>query len=154
MNNLSIEDRFWQKVQKTASCWLWTASKFKGKGYGQFQVNGSPKRAHRVSWEFHRGPIPEGLQVLHECDNQSCVNPDHLFLGTQLANMQDKVAKNRQARGHQNGRAKMTWSEVRDARAAHLLGESYSAIAKRLGVGKTTIALMLNGITWKELPCG
>ncbi len=91
------EERFWKHVHKTDSCWLWTAS-VNDKGYGQLfvGVGKSPLRAHRVSWELHRGLIPIGLLVLHHCDNPPCVRPDHLFLGTYKDSTQDMISKGRQ----------------------------------------------------------
>lgn len=94
-----IEDRFWEKVQKTDSCWLWTGSKQGRMGYGYLHIGGKkdrkPSRAHRLSWVIHNGPIPDGLYVLHKCDVPACVNPDHLFLGDHKANMQDCASKGR-----------------------------------------------------------
>lgn len=74
---LSLEERFWSKVEKSAGCWRWLAS-VDSKGYGQFMLNGSPKRAHRVSYELVHGAIPLGLQLDHLCRNIECVNPTHL----------------------------------------------------------------------------
>lgn len=92
-----LADRFWEKVHKTESCWLWTASVKDGFPYGQIGHPGTrtPRRAHRVSWELHNGPIPAGLFVLHKCDNPRCVRPDHLFLGTQSDNLKDAYSKGR-----------------------------------------------------------
>lgn len=88
-------NRFWNKVYKTDSCWLWIGSRLPT-GYGTFRVGKKVKRAHRVSWELHNGPIIDGsLLVCHTCDNPMCVNPDHLFLGTNLDNMRDRNAKGR-----------------------------------------------------------
>jgi hypothetical protein len=88
-------DRFWTKVQKSDGCWQWTAYR-DPMGYGRFRLNGEARLAHRVSWEMHNGSIsPEDLCVLHKCDNPSCVNPDHLFLGDRIANVADMVAKGR-----------------------------------------------------------
>jgi hypothetical protein len=87
----SLGTRFWSKVKKTDSCWLWTASRTK-KGYGRFGTG----RAHRASFEAANGKIPPGKFVLHRCDVPACVNPKHLFLGTHSENMEDKYAKGRQ----------------------------------------------------------
>lgn len=94
------ETRFWSHVDKTGDCWLWTASVFKDRyGYGKFNAaSEKPTRvvyAHRFSWELANGPIPDGLWVLHHCDNPPCVRPDHLFLGTQSANVADMHSKGR-----------------------------------------------------------
>lgn len=95
------EDRFWAKVDKSGDCWVWTASVFRERlGYGKFQTgsNRGESRvayAHRVSWELHFGPIPNGLFVCHHCDNPPCVRPDHLFLGTAADNVRDMDRKGR-----------------------------------------------------------
>lgn len=97
---IPLKDRFWSKVVKTDTCWIWIgAGSTSKKGYGQIRLPGAKGRqtsAHRVSWILHRGEIPIGLDVLHKCDNPPCVNPDHLFLGTNQDNVNDKVSKGRQ----------------------------------------------------------
>ena len=92
----SVLQRFWQRVNKEAEDghWVWTGAK-RGFGYGQLFVNGKNQSAHRLSWELHNGPIPEGLWVLHKCDYPPCVNPEHLFLGTPQDNALDKCKKGR-----------------------------------------------------------
>lgn len=102
------EQRFWKRVQKTDTCWLWTGSKTKD-GYGQISVEGKNNLAHRFSWIFHNGPIPDALCVLHICDNPPCTNPEHLFLGTQPDNMADKTRKGRgnQLKGINHPRIKL-----------------------------------------------
>ncbi len=93
--NSTAQKRFWIKVQKTEGCWNWTGSKDRD-GYGRFGTNGrnsSPHLAQRVSWFIKFGDIPEGSCILHRCDNPSCVNPDHLFIGTPYDNMRDMVEK-------------------------------------------------------------
>ena len=91
---LSAEQRFWRFVERnTEGCWSWTGSK--DEGYGRFGVDGRTVRAHRFSYELHHGPIPDGMVVMHKCDNPQCTNPGHLELGTLHDNALDMVAKGR-----------------------------------------------------------
>jgi hypothetical protein len=94
--NDTFEKRFWSKVRITPGCWVWTANKI-NKGYGVVGPGGCQEYilSHRASWQLHNGEIPDGLCVLHRCDNPACVNPDHLWLGTHQHNMLDKCAKGR-----------------------------------------------------------
>ena len=89
-----VLNRFWSKVNKTDTCWLWTASS-RTDGYGVIGIEGKTKSAHRVSWQLTYGDIPDGLYVCHHCDNKLCVNPNHLFLGTAKDNTQDMIQKGR-----------------------------------------------------------
>lgn len=91
---LSAEVRFWAKVDKTAKCWNWIASK-KPRGYGHFFADGKQILAHRFSWELHMGPIPAEQCVLHRCDNPACIRPEHLFLGDYADNARDMTQKGR-----------------------------------------------------------
>jgi hypothetical protein len=93
----TIEERFWVHVVKSPGCWRWTGPT-NYRGYGQIRKGGAATRnllAHRVSWALHRGPIPEGLCVLHRCDDPPCTNPDHLWLGTIEDNNRDSRLKGR-----------------------------------------------------------
>ena len=90
----SLDERLAQFVIQPSGCWEWTGSK-NDKGYGRVYADRDEKRAHRAMWEQAHGPVPDGLWVLHRCDNPPCVNPDHLFLGTPLDNVRDMMAKGR-----------------------------------------------------------
>lgn len=92
--------RFWSRVDQGAGCWEWQALRVNG--YGYFNVGNWRLGAHRASWEIANGPIPDGLQVRHDCDNPPCVRPDHLRLGTALENAQDAVERQRHPRGDEH----------------------------------------------------
>ena len=94
--------RFWSRIKKTKGCWVWTGKRDKN-GYGRLWVKDGNIRAHRFSWTLHFGPVPEGLCVLHDCDNPSCVRPSHLFTGTNVENTKDRSTKGRNACGDRNG---------------------------------------------------
>ena len=110
--NLTPEQRFWNAVDKkgTSDCWLWKAGRL-GTGYGAFRGFGENK-AHRFSWVLHNGPIPTGLHVCHYCDVPLCVNPTHLFVGTDADNMRDMVSKGRAKRGEHHVQSKLTNDQV------------------------------------------
>ena len=98
--DIPVDQRFWLKVDRSKDCWNWTASKV-GKGYGGFTDKRHRRKhivAHRFAWESCNGPIPDGLFVCHKCDNMLCVNPTHLFLGTQSDNIKDCFRKQRDNR--------------------------------------------------------
>lgn len=154
-----MEDRFWEKVEKTKDCWLWKASK-NNMGYGMFQ-KASPenkKLAHRVSWEIAFGDLLPDQKVLHTCDNPACVRPDHLFVGTMKDNTQDMVKKGRgrhQAHpGEGNGFAKLTWGMVRGIRKRWKESSGgvvlQAQLAEEYGVCFSNINHIVSGRTWKE----
>jgi len=101
-NITSPEERFWAKVVKTKSCWLWQGAGSKSR-YGRLRVENGMVSTHRYSYQLHKGMIPAGLYVCHTCDRPACVNPQHLFLGTAQDNQDDCVKKGRTAAGDRNG---------------------------------------------------
>lgn len=134
--------RFWSKVCKTDYCWLWTAGKNK-QGYGSISnESGIQVAAPRVSWALHYGEISVGLSVLHKCDNPACVNPEHLFLGTQKDNNIDCYKKGR------NPNAKLR-SKIDDVYRLRQSGLSYQKIADLLGVAPYAIRLVISGGTYQ-----
>jgi hypothetical protein len=143
-----IDKRFWQYVNKTGDCWLWIGAK-KATGYGYTSLSGKGVRAHRASWEIHRGPIPDGLCVLHKCDNPPCVNPDHLFLGTQQDNMTDKYNKGRQniPSGQAHYNCKLSISDrqfIKEYPRTHMKDGSGAKLAKMFGVAPSVISTIRN----------
>src|SRR4026209_597513 len=113
-----VHARFWSKVQKTDSCWLWLASKGEH-GYGWVALNNKNRHASRAAWELTNGPIPKGMFVLHRCDNPPCVRPDHLFLGTTQDNANEMSRKGRSLYGERNRRAKLTEAQVLEIRCRY-----------------------------------
>lgn len=100
--HITVEDRFWSKVDKTDGCWNFTGSFYKS-GYGAFSLEGRTRYAHRLAWTWSVGEIPAGLFVCHHCDNRRCVRPDHLFIGTAKDNSQDMARKGRGRKPAQRG---------------------------------------------------
>ncbi len=152
----SIAVRFWAKVRKGIKCWEWQGALVCG--YGQLHGGvGKPRyRAHRLSWALHFGPIPDGLHVLHKCDNTRCVRPDHLFLGTPLDNARDRESKNRgnpvaAGIGEHNPNAKLTGADVLAIRVRLQAGESGRAIADAYQITPTTVSNIKTGKRWGSL---
>lgn len=172
-------DRFWNRVNMSNinDCWNWTSPKDKD-GYGLFTSNGERYRAHRFSYLLHNNKTIEeikGLSVLHKCDNPSCVNPNHLFLGTQTDNMRDMVKKKRHFsftkperiarglkhgaytkpertvhKGEENGMAILTWVQVNEIRRKYKNGILRSDLAKEYNMGWQTIDYIVKGKLWKD----
>ena len=184
----TLEERFWEKVDKNGPiqshmktpCWVWTAAKF-AQGYGAFQL--APKttrRAHRVAWELEHGPIPSGMDVLHECDHEPCVR--HLYLGTDVENAHDRAVRGQAAsgqrhgsvtcpgrlpkgdkhyshthpelclQGEEHGRALLTEKQVRSILSEYTrqYGE-LPRLAKKYNVGKAVIERIVRRETWKHV---
>jgi len=144
-------ERFLEKVDKLDDCWEWAASKCRG--YGQFRIGEKMRRAHRISWIIHNGKIPIGMFVCHRCDNPACVNPAHLFLGTQKDNIQDALKKGRMAitKGEFNGQSKLTEAQVLSIRREYAEGKTISELARKYKAGWTTIHRVVTRETWRHI---
>lgn len=155
----AFQRRFWRKVRKGPGCWEWIPSR-RPDGYGQISL-GSRKqgwpargiiRAHRASWIIANGPIAEGLHVCHRCDNRACVNPAHLFLGTQSDNMKDCMTKERHAFGSANGRAKFSEAQVVEIRSRLARGATQRGLAREYGVQSSLIGQIHRREIWRRTP--
>jgi hypothetical protein len=149
------EERFLAKLapqDPVTGCIEWAAC-CKQKGYGLFYYDGRSTLAHRYAWERKHGPVPEGLCVLHECDNPPCCNDAHLFLGTKADNNADKKAKDRGSRltGVRNGRAKLTEAAVLEIRRRLAAGESQRKTAATFGIDPRTVKDIKTGKIWSHL---
>lgn len=168
MHSESITKRFWSKVDTSGgpdACWLWVGGlngKAKANHYGMLRLygrKGIKKYAHRLSWEIHYGPIPEGAEVCHNCpggDNPACVNPSHLFIGSHADNMRDMARKGRAGGpgtpGTRHPMARLNESQVRSIRAAVTSGETCPSVAVRYGLSRSTVQKIANRKLWKHLP--
>ncbi|MCK5602096.1 HNH endonuclease [Candidatus Pacearchaeota archaeon] len=149
-----LEERFWNKVSIGRHCWKWNgATTKKRKGYGVIKINGKDRiLTHRLSWELHYGIIPDGMKVLHTCDNSLCVNPQHLFIGTQADNVADMVKKGRlvinRLKGINHPKAKLNSQDIVEIRKDQ---RPQSQIAKDYNVSQATISCVKNNLRYKEI---
>lgn len=171
---------FWNRVDKTGDCWLWTGG-LSTRGYGRTTLRDRSLDTHRFAWMVSYGPIPDGLCVCHHCDNPPCCRPEHLFLGTHADNNADREAKGRTARGERsghythpertargeraglrlhperaprgerNGRALLTEQDVRTIRTLAALGTKAPTIARQFRVAPATVYHILWGMIWKHV---
>lgn len=125
-------------------CWNCTSHRPNGSGYPRYRQ----RRLSHFVYERHRGEIPDGLCVLHRCDNPRCINPEHLFLGTRTDNAIDKVRKQRQRRGQNHPHAKLTEREVIAIRSKRATGEKVITLAKEYGVCSSAISQIAKGRRW------
>jgi hypothetical protein len=150
-HGLTPQERFWKYVVKTDGCWKWVGSK-DSNGYGRLNVDGAPELAPRLSWMIHYGDIPEGKCVCHKCDNPSCTNPEHLFVGSYKDNTADMWNKGRAkpgvSLGEKHGMSKLTSETVRAIR--NTPGTDIE-VAKVFGISRVTVYDIRIGKTWKHL---
>jgi hypothetical protein len=146
-------DRFFRYVgRKTGTgCIPWVGPMTAGRGYlGKGRAGQGSVFAHRVAYEFAFGPIPDGLVVCHRCDNPACVNPSHMFLGTQSDNMADMNAKGRHARGEGSG-GKLSASDIPAIRAALAAGEAQESVGRRFGITQSAVSRIKLGKNWRHV---
>jgi hypothetical protein len=166
----STIERFWSKVNvgPPDQCWEWQAGLSLPNGYGVFWLNQSNHGAHRVSWTLENGEIPEGLLVLHKCDNKKCVNPRHLYLGTNLQNAQDtaqrnsgykerirqrviKTNKERPAAVARRGNSKLSDQDVLRIRELVASGMMQKDVADMYGISRAAVCRIVRNKSWQEL---
>lgn len=146
-------ERFWSKAipEPMSGCWLWMGY-ISANGYGSFTTStDTPEWAHRAAWRLTHGSVPEGIWVLHKCDNRACVNPDHLFLGTNSDNVADMVAKGRNLRGERQNGATITDAMARTILDLAARGESRKEIARRYGISYANVCNVVAGRTFAHL---
>jgi hypothetical protein len=145
------ERRFWAKVEKTEDCWIWTGAR-NPDGYGNVGIRKKFMKAHRVAWMITSGPIPEGMRVLHRCDNPSCVKPDHLFIGSQYDNVKDMERKNRavKCRGSGHSLSQFTEAQVSSFRREWATGVTALSLCQKYGIPTSTMHYILHD-GWKHI---
>jgi hypothetical protein len=154
---MKIKDiRFWQNVNVTLDdgCWEWKLSLLQT-GYGQVRRGGKNYSTHRYAYRLEHGDIPDGMCVLHKCDNRKCCRPDHLFIGTHQDNHDDMVAKGRKRWkapvGSQNGNAKLKECDVLAIKGSLSVGAKGTDLAERFGVSPSTISIIKKGKWWRHV---
>jgi hypothetical protein len=144
--NIIFED----KIDKTDGCWLWKGGKVSS-GYGRFKYFGESFSAHRLSWVLFRGSIPNGKFILHKCNNPICVNPDHLYIGDQFQNMQDRKINHKYFSGESHFNAKFTNKEVMSIRNLYAEGMGSCKIGKMYQVNRSTILRIAKERTYQNV---
>lgn len=161
MDDVSVMRILVERSQREGSCRTWIGSKWK-KGYGRLQIGASNKEpiyrgqkhwpVHRLSYLLFRGSIPDGMQVCHSCDNRACINPEHLWLGTNVDNHKDKAKKGRSARGGSHPMAKLNEKQVSDIRLWYKSGKyTRDNLTSIFPVSRSMINKILSNTYWKHL---
>lgn len=149
-----LVDRFWNRVEKTDSCWIWNGPTARS-GYGQIRSeggrNGVTLYTHRLSYEMHIGPIPAGQVVMHACDNRRCVNPAHLSLGSHTDNHADMERKRRHAFGERTGSSILTDADVRTMRALYAAGHSQAKLSDQFGIDRSQVSRIVRRERWQHV---
>lgn len=147
------------RIDPQTGCWLWQGGSTSNGGYGFITHRRRKVRVHRIAWELFRGPIPEGVEVCHDCpggDNPACCNPAHLFLGTHADNMADMAKKgranSRSPEGEANHAARLTEAQVREMRILYAQDKRIAPLVARFGVSETAVKCVVYRKTWKHLP--
>lgn len=148
----TAEERFWNSINKTKECWLWIGARAKN-GYGRLYIHPDKQvSAHVFSYILHKGKIDSGLCVCHTCDVKSCVNPDHLWLGTSSDNIADKVKKGRQTMGETQWFSKLKKNQVWEIRKMYLTGQyTHRELGKLFSISENNIGDIVRNKTWKIL---
>lgn len=147
---LTLHDRLMAGIRVDGDCWMWTRAVDRD-GYGRIAIEGGNRKVHRAAFALWVGSIKAEHSVCHRCDRPACINPDHLFLGTQADNMRDMAHKGRRLGvkalfGERHGMAKLSNADVRAIRAATC---TQAELARRFGVSAGTINMILRGKTWR-----
>jgi HNH endonuclease len=153
---VTVIEKFWQRVNKGGKdeCWLWTGAIWGSNGYGQFYNGKRSVQAHRFSFELHTGPIPTGKKALHSCDTPLCVNPRHIFAGTDADNKADAVAKNRHAARERHGRSILTENQVAYIRRHYKpFKKPLRFFAEKFNVSLKTIHWITENKNWRTKSC-
>lgn len=152
--NYRIKDIFQHHKEDENGCWIWQGATG-SEGYGLISRQGMRGKAHRFYYQHYVGAIPDGLHVLHKCDVRLCVNPAHLFLGTNLDNIADREAKGRNIlppMGEKHARAKLREAQVLEIRRRCAAGELRGHLAKEFGLHFSTVDALVKGKNWKNIP--